>query len=310
MKSFRELTEQIGQHADLPIDLHMHTCFSDGTLTPEELVARAKARGMQMIALTDHDGVGGLSRAVNAGEQQGVLVIPGIELSAAVEPEELPELAANGAREAYVHMLGYQIDPSNEALLEAISRIRAQRKDRNEKLLAAVNRIGYQISEEDLHQHEGQDYIGKPNFAVALMKKGYIAQVRDAFLPGQFLRDPEVRKVHREKIDAKEAIRLIHGAGGYAVLAHPYKIGALESRRVGYFDRLEIVLNKLQEWGLDGMECRYSSHTEEMAGALLRLAKKKSLMTTAGSDFHGPEFDQALDIGVTLKKEATEGIVY
>ncbi|MFA7660121.1 MAG: PHP domain-containing protein, partial [Anaerovoracaceae bacterium] len=191
------------------IDMHLHTYYSDGTLSPTEVVQRAVDRGMKILAITDHDGFDGVSEALDAGKRLGVLVIPGIEFSANMHGEEM-----NEAPQSYVgdiinmHILGYEIDTQNAQLSEAVEKIRRQRKERNEKLLAEFNRLGYGISEEDLRQRTGQEYAGKPNFALALVKRGYIKTTREASTPGHFLRHPNVRRIHREKIHVRQAISL------------------------------------------------------------------------------------------------------
>ncbi|MFA5634464.1 MAG: PHP domain-containing protein [Anaerovoracaceae bacterium] len=284
------------------IDMHLHTYYSDGTLSPTEVVQRAVDRGMKILAITDHDGFDGVSEALDAGKRLGVLVIPGIEFSANMHGEEM-----NEAPQSYVgdiinmHILGYEIDTQNAQLSEAVEKIRRQRKERNEKLLAEFNRLGYGISEEDLRQRTGQEYAGKPNFALALVKRGYIKTTREASTPGHFLRHPNVRRIHREKIHVRQAISLINDAGGYAVLAHPMKIRFPESTGADVFEQLELLLDQLKEWGLAGMECYYSTHTAEDAARLAEMAESRGLLITSGSDFHGPDFDPGLDIGVTKK---------
>lgn len=285
------------------IDLHLHTYYSDGTLSPEELVRRASERGVKTIAITDHDGLNGIQEALEAGERFGIEVIPGIEFSAGMEGEELPYSSLDyPGQEIFMHILGYHIDIHDKALNEAVKEIRQKREERNARLLAVLNRLGYKMKDDDLLQRPGQDYIGKPNFASAMAKMGYIDSPKDAFAPGKYLRHPDARKVHREKIHAKKAISLICNAGGKAVLAHPMKIAFLGSSREDYYIRLEALLDQLQEWGLSGMECYYSSHTEEQAEKLSEIAARRALLITSGSDFHAPEFESRLDIGVVIKK--------
>lgn len=268
------------------IDLHLHTYYSDGTMSPEELVRYAKESGVETIAITDHDGMGGLAEGMEAGKRLGVHVIPGIELS--TEDDE----------GIYMHILGYCFDPDNDALKKEVELIRRKRAERNEKLLAALHEIGCKISREDLQLREGQDYVGKPTFALALMRKGYVMSAKEAFKEGRFMRSDVVRRVHREKISAERAIGLIREAGGKPVLAHPMKISHLIKKEgEDFFERLDIQLGKLKLWGLAGMECYYSGHLPEETARLVRLSKKYELTCTAGSDFHGEEFDKSISIG-------------
>jgi hypothetical protein len=268
------------------LDLHLHTYYSDGTMSPEELVQYAKACGVETIAITDHDGMGGLAEGMDAGKRLGVHVIPGIELS--TEDEE----------GVYMHILGYCFNPEQEALKREVELIRRKRVERNEKLLAALREIGCKLSREDLQLRDGQDYVGKPTFALALMRKGYVSSPKDAFKEGRFMRSDEVRRVHREKISTRKAIELIREAGGIPVLAHPMKISHLVKREgEDFFEKLDGQLQKLKQWGLAGMECYYSGHLPESTVQLVHLANKYKLIVTAGSDFHGVEFDKNITIG-------------
>jgi predicted metal-dependent phosphoesterase TrpH len=268
------------------IDLHLHTYYSDGTMSPEELVRLAKESGVDTIAITDHDGMGGLNEGMEAGKRQGVHVIPGIELS------------TEDDRGVYMHILGYCFDRENEELKSEVELIRRKRVERNEKLLAALREIGCKLTNEDLQLREGQDYIGKPTFALALVRKGYVATPKEAFKEGRFMRHEAIRSVHREKISAKRAIELIRRAGGIPVLAHPMKVSHLiKDAGDDFFEKLDEQLAKLKSWGLEGMECYYSSHLPDEIRRLVLLAKKHGLCITAGSDFHGTEFDKNITIG-------------
>lgn len=272
------------------IDLHLHTYYSDGTLSPEELVNKAKEKGVGTIAITDHDGMGGLAEGMAAGERRGVRVIPGIELS--TEDED----------GIYMHILGYCFDWENEALKNEVEMIRRKRVERNEKLLTALHTIGCRLTNEDLQLREGQDYIGKPTFALALARRGYVSAPGEAFKEGHFMRSDVVRSVHREKISARRAIELIRAAGGIPVLAHPMKISHLDrDGEGGFFGSLDRQLEKLKAWGLMGMECYYSSHQPEDIVQLTSLAVKHELIVTAGSDFHGEEFAKDIVIGGFIK---------
>lgn len=280
------------------VDFHLHTYYSDGTLSPKDLVQRAKEQGVTTLAITDHDGVKGVKEAIEAGKELGVRVIAGIEFSAAIEEENLFGREAEEGQEIYMHILGYGIDVNDEPLTLAIDHIQQKRKERNEEMLKALYALGYDLKEEDFRIYKAQEYIGKPNFARALVKRGYARSVKEAFEKGKFLRRPEIRKIHRAKIDAKEAIALIIGAGGVPVLAHPMKITYKEKNEEGsFFDKLEPLLIKLKEYGLMGMECYYSSHLIYETQRLLEIAERLDLLISAGTDFHGPEINNALEIG-------------
>lgn len=283
------------------IDLHLHTFYSDGSLSPSELVAIAKERGASIIAVTDHDGLDGVEEAMEAGNKLGIKVIPGIEFSA-----QLPDFLDSSS--CFMHLLGYGIDVKNKALQEAVKDILKKRKERNDKLLNALREKGYVLDKQDFQVYPQQTYIGKPNFARALLKRGYIEELREAFQAGEFLEAPEIKAVHRVKIDVREAISLIENAGGVAVLAHPLKIsykGKNQPGQAGFFEVLSSLLFRLKKSGLQGMECYYSRHLPYETEQLLALADEFNLLVSAGSDFHGPEFDENLKIG-TLAVEVEE----
>ena len=247
----------------------MHSYYSDGTMKPTDLVRMYKEKEYDIIALTDHDGVDGISEAVIAGEALKIKVIPGIEFSTGYDFDE---------RELELHLLGYHIDIENQPLRERLKEIRKDRDVRNEKLLAYLNGLGYELTREDLLQRPGQTYVGKPNFARAIARKGYeienLWEVLDT--------------VKKDKISIFKAMELIKGAGGMSVLAHPMKTKNLaELRSDAFWDALERILRDLKKHGLKGLECFHPSATEEDSLRLVNLAGKYHLHITEGSDFHG-----------------------
>ena len=256
------------------IDLHTHTYYSDGTTSPTEVVKWAKKGNLEQLSITDHDGTEGIKEALIAGEALEIEVIPGIEFSVG-EPDGTE-----------MHILGYYIDISNEALMKRLKDIRKKRQERNGKLLAALRDLGFPLDPEDLHKKGDVDYLGKPDFARALINKGYINEFSEAFEEGRFLKSEEVRKIKKEKISAKEAIELIAGAGGMAVLAHPMKVFGLVGE---YFEALDKLVCILKDYGLKGMECFYPEHSEEETMKLVNMAEKYKLHMTKGTDYHGPK---------------------
>ncbi|MBK5246568.1 MAG: PHP domain-containing protein [Peptostreptococcaceae bacterium] len=256
------------------IDLHVHTYYSDGTLSPTEIIKWAKKSKLDQVAITDHDGVEGIQEALIAGEALDILVIPGIEFSV----DE-----SNGIG---MHILGYHIDINNKELKNKLEYIKQKRKERNDKLITVLSDLGYPLVYEDMKKRGKVEYTGKPDFARGLINKGYIAKFSEAFEMGQFLMSEKVRKIKKEKISAKEAIELISGAGGIAVLAHPMKVTGLSGE---YFKALEDLVIKLKVYGLKGMECFYPEHSEEEAMNLVNMAEKYKLHMTKGSDYHGPK---------------------
>ena len=263
----------------LKMDLHIHSTYSDGTMTPVELVKKYHAEEYSVIALTDHDGVGGVKEAQIAGEALGINVMSGIEFGTKLP--DGPEL----------HILGYKLDVDDPELNARLADILRARTERNEKLLAVFRNMGYDIDWDDLRQRPGQTYIGKPNFALAFQKKGYIQSPSEAFAEGRFLESPEAKAVKKERITPQEAIRLIRGAGGIPVLAHPMKVrGIGEKGSEEYFVNLAVILKELRKAGLGGLECFHPSASHEQALQLVDLAGKYHLHITQGTDYHGPEF--------------------
>lgn len=259
------------------VDYHIHSWYSDGTMKPTDLVRRYYDMEYDMISITDHDGIDGVQEALIAGEALKIKVISGVELAVEHEGKEL-------------HLLGYQFDPENPALRAKLEELRQYRDERNEKMLAKLQEMGYALTMEDLKQRPGQTYIGKPNFARALAAKGYISSPSEAFAPGKLLDSPELKAISRKKISAEEAISLLKEAGGMAVLAHPMKIRKLGLRGgEEFWENLDIMLRQLKKMGLSGMECIYPSHSEEEIIKLVNLAGKYHLHITEGSDYHGDD---------------------
>ena len=253
------------------VDYHMHSWFSDGTMKPTELVKMYKGRDYDVIALTDHDGVDGVYEAVIAGEALELKVIPGIEIGSSYDFE---------GQEIELHILGYHIDTENAALKACIEKLRISRRDRNERLLAHLQGLGYNLVYEDLIERPGQDYIGKPNFARALKRKGCAPEnMWDLF-----------DEVPREQISAYEAIDIIKEAGGMAVLAHPLKTKKIcDSSSEVFWKNLDLIVADLKKHGLKGMECYHPSASHEQALKLVVMAGQYHLHITEGSDFHGDE---------------------
>jgi len=278
MKGFTEATDM------LKVDFHIHTNFSDGQATPTAIVERAKELGYDMIAITDHDGVEGIREAMTAGEAVDIKVIPGIEL--ATETEEGIGL----------HILGYDIDIEEPRFSSVLADLAARRERRNAKLLQILNDMGYDISYEDLHSQQPNGFIGKPIFARALAAKGYVSDYKDAFKGDRFLGSKEARQAKKEKVPAAEAIELIRGAGGIAVLAHPIQtrgIGAAGSEE--FYENIETIIKRLKAQGLEGLECYHPDQDHEQSMRFIDLAEKYHLCITRGSDFHGLDFaDTAL----------------
>lgn len=245
------------------IDLHTHSLFSDGSMTPEELVRAAKEAGLSAIALTDHDTVGGLARAMAEGARLGVEIVPGVELS------------TEGISQ--VHVLGYYIDKDHPALKEAFAIQQQERKRTHEKYMEKLHEHGFDISEEDVRKVAPVGSIGRAHYAKVMMEKGYVVSVAEAFQKYLFVGAPCY--VKREVMTPEQGIDLIHQAGGVAFFAHPYQTKLSDE---GIFD----LMKQLKQAGLDGVEGYYSEYTPEMGEKFRGMAKQLGLMLSGGSDFH------------------------
>lgn len=246
-------------------DLHTHSTASDGQYTPSELVKLAKERSLEVLALTDHDTVDGIGEAVRAGERLGIRVLPGIELS---------------AREYHTfHILGYGVAPDAPALTELCRRMKSRRDERVDRLLEFLREKGIELICAEVEDAAGGEIIGRPHFAQAMVRRGYVATNREAF--DRYLDTKEYHeKVERGKPSVKECIAAIRSAGGMVSLAHPYQIG------IGN-DELDRLVGELAGYGLDAIECYYPKHTPEQERFYLHLTEKYGLHVTGGSDFHG-----------------------
>jgi 3',5'-nucleoside bisphosphate phosphatase len=242
------------------IDLHAHTLFSDGTLTPHELVARALDKGLHVLGITDHDTVEGIPCALAAAEGTPLRVVPGIELSTDLNGEEL-------------HILGYFIDPHHDHLLRRLDRFRQQRLDRARSMVSRLEDLGLPLSWERVLDLAGQGVVGRPHIARALQEAGYVDSLREAF--DTYLSRERPAYVPRYKMTPAQGIALVHQAGGVSVLAHPWN--ALSA------------LPELVRCGLQGLEIYYPGYSPEVTEELQRLARQHRLVCTGGSDFHSPD---------------------
>ncbi len=247
------------------IDLHCHSVFSDGTNTPEELVALAERSELVALALTDHDTTDGLERFMTAGKNSPLQTIGGIELSAEFGDKSL-------------HILGYGIDPENLALREALVRVRAGRTERNFRILEKLNVLGYDLTYADVRKHSTDDLVGRPHFAAALIEKGHFKNRFKVFK--QLLGKNCAAYVDRRRLKPGECLDVIRGAGGIPVIAHP---GQLRLTR----NKLRRLIKELKEQGLGGLEVWHPSHPEHQIKALEQICDEFDLIATGGTDFHG-----------------------
>jgi hypothetical protein len=245
-------------------DLHTHSTASDGQYAPEALVRLAKDRGLEVLAVTDHDAVGGVAQAVQAGKDLGLRVLPGVEL---------------GAKEyKNLHILGYQFSPDDPGLTGLCAKLRAAREERGLRILSFLREKGVDIPLAEVEELAAGGSLGRPHFAQVMVRHGYVATTREAF--DRYLDTEEYQRIERFKADARTCVETIRAAGGRVSLAHPYQVG-LED------DDLEALVRQLKGWGLDAIECFYPKHTPAQQRFYLHLAEKYELQITGGSDFHG-----------------------
>jgi predicted metal-dependent phosphoesterase TrpH len=254
---------------DRRIDLHCHTTASDGTLSPSDLVARAQHDDVGVIAVTDHDTVDGVAEAFRAGADLDVRVIAGIELSSMHEGRN-------------VHMLGYFVDPTSLELRSALTDIVAARIVRARAIVEKLNGLGYELTMDEVLGHAGGKVIARPHIARALVARGYINYVGEAFTQ-ELMEDGGRADVPKKTLSSHDAVRLIRRAGGAAVVAHP-GVGHHEGRPQGVAVDL---LAELRDIGLAGLEVDHPDHAPLQRENLAKLAAELGLVPTGGSDFHG-----------------------
>lgn len=254
------------------IDLHIHSTASDGTFSPTEIVNDAlKIAGKEnpvVIALTDHDTVAGTEEFQKAASKykKQLTAIPGVEISTDYHGIE-------------IHVLGYNIDPTNQTLLEQLAIYRESRDGRNEKIIKKLNEQGFEISIDELIPEKPGESIGRPHIAKLLMKKKYVSSVQEAF--DKYLADGRCCYVDRLLPTPQESINLIKNSGGIPVLAHLMLYKKLDA------SQKETLVRELKEAGLIGIETYYNTYSPVEQEYVAGLAKQWGLLETGGTDFHG-----------------------
>jgi predicted metal-dependent phosphoesterase TrpH len=250
------------------IDLHTHSTASDGTDTPAELVRNAAAAGLDVVALTDHDTVGGYAEAQKSLHELTVplTLVTGAELSCRIDGVSL-------------HLLAYLFDPREPELFRERELVRDDRVPRARAMVAKLNETGVPVTWERVAQIAGDGAVGRPHIAQALIEAGLVGSISEAFTP-QWIGPGGPAYVGKHELDPFEAVRLVKGAGGVTVFAHP----AAVKRGVCVPDS---VISDLAAAGLDGIEVDHMDHDEPTRARLRGLAGELGLLATGSSDYHG-----------------------
>lgn len=242
------------------IDLHIHSIHSDGSDTPAKIVELAERLNLSTIAITDHDSVNGTTEGKRESEQRGIRFIPGVELSAKHENKN-------------IHLLGYFIDWKNEELNRILKSLRDARVERAGKIIQLLKDMGATISFEDVKKISGQASVGRVHIAKALLKKGLVRSLSEAF--NVYLSCGKPAYVEKDVLELKEAVNLIKKCGGLAFIAHPG------------IEQLHDRMDDLVRLGISGIEIYHPNHSEGDIAFFKEYAKAKNLLCSGGSDFHG-----------------------
>lgn len=246
------------------IDLHTHSSCSDGSMTPSELITHAKNEGLSAVALTDHDCTTGLKEAAAKALSLGIEFVPGVEFSVNSDAES--------------HIVGLFIDPDCPDIASALEKAREERLEKNFEVSQNLKKAGMDVSLDEARKFAGGALLCRAHFAKAMVEKGYVASVKEAFdlylAPGKCGYSPTVA------MSAQKAISVIKKSGGAAFLAHVH-----HTKKEGA--ELEAYLKELKSYGLDGIEGYYSEYTPSQGESYRALAKKLGLQLSGGSDFHG-----------------------
>ncbi len=251
------------------IDLHAHTNYSDGTFTPAEVLKLALERDLSVVAITDHDTIDGLGEAFDAGEANGVQVVPGVEFSAEYEGASL-------------HILAYWIDLSDEGLLAELRRLNDTRFRRGELMVEKLQALGHELSFERVREIAGGGLIARPHVAQAMVEAGIVPDEKTAF--DLYISDDGPAAVPKHALHPLDAVDLIRTAGGACVLAHPGMWRGQDSVPDG-------LIADMAARGMAGLEVDHTDHTTEQRERYREIAHRLGLVVTGGSDCHGDRYD-------------------
>lgn len=267
------------------VDLHLHSTASDGVFPSAEVVRMAAERGLQYMALTDHDSIDGIAEAlIEADKHPKLTVIPGVEISTDIA-------------EGDVHILGYFVDWQDKEFKQKLAGMRVSREERGLAMVEKLAELGMPLEWSRVKEIAGDAVIGRPHIAQAMMENGYISYFGEAF--EKYISRNGPAYAERIKLGPIEAVALIQSAGGLAVMAHPLTLPNYEG-----------LIQELAAAGLAGIEVHYPGHREYEIERLKQLAKKLGLVATGGTDYHG--LDPATETmigGQPVPMSAVEGLL-
>lgn len=283
----------------MAVDLHTHSVVSDGSETPAEVIRRAAVAGLTAVALTDHDVLGGLSEARKAAAGYGLELIPGVELSL-----DWTELSDDAHLRGGMHLVVLWIDDEPGPLQDRLADLRLGRDDRNHTILERLTQLGLEVPIEEVMARAGEGSVGRPHIAGVMVDRGYVPDIASAF--DLYLGQGAPAYVGRRRLTPGEALSLAHASGGVPILAHPHTLGYQDDTH------LNVVLRRLIELGLVGMETHHSGAEPDRRRILRRIARRLGLLPSGGSDFHGtykPGIEIAVGCGdLEIPAEFLEGL--
>lgn len=259
------------------IDLHTHTTNSDGSLTPTQLITKAKEIGLKAIAITDHDTISGLEEGIIAAKKNSIIFVPGVEIE------------INHPFKGEFHLLGLGLKDLKGNLTKALKEIRDYRNNRNIEIIDLMKKENINVNYEDIKHFAGGDVIARPHFSNFLVTNGYAKNQNDAFK--NFLNPGTKFYVEKKALELEEAIDLIHGAGGKAIIAHPQSLFISWSKLPG-------ILKSYKSMGLDGIEAWHGGNKKKDCTKFEKIASDLRLIVSGGSDYHGLNIkDRTLGVG-------------
>ncbi len=259
------------------IDLHAHTNLSDGALPPKALVRLARDRGVSVLAVTDHDTLAGIPEALAEGTLAGLQIVPGVEVTAYADDLE-------------VHILGHFVDPDDARLSRFLASSRVDRIERIRHMLDKLWSLGLPLDAQEILDHAPDSSVGRPHLAQAMVERGYVATVQEAF--DRYLTPGKLAHVERAMIPATEVIVAIKQAGGVPSLAHP-----------GVYGRDDVIL-RLREQGLMGLEVHHPDHDTDAVFHYERMRLRYGMLAVGGSDYHGTPGLRSSSLGQPSLPEA------